>query len=120
MIFTKTLIYQETWFLEIYDKHASKGQALKTLKELYNFENITCFGNGENDLSLFSESTWCCAVDNAKSSLKDHASQIIPDCDHNGVAEYLFQVYLTENLWKTLQAPLPLYSLLQPLWRIFH
>ena len=102
--FYKDTYLPETWFLEIYDKHASKGQALKTLKELYNFENITCFGNGENDLSLFSESTWCCAVDNAKSSLKDHASQIIPDCDHNGVAEYLFQVYLTENLWKTLQS----------------
>ena len=101
--FYKDLYLPDTWFLEIYSSRATKGNALKKLRKLYDIQHITAFGNGENDLSFFQESDWNCAVENSSTALLEMASQIIPSNQHDGVAKYLEQAFRTDWLFEHLQ-----------------
>lgn len=77
------------WFLEVHSNQASKGNALKQLRDLYDVEHVTAFGDSTNDLSLFEHSDVCCAVANAKDILKEKATCVIESNEENGVAHYL-------------------------------
>lgn len=82
-------------YVEVYDKKASKGNALKALAQHLNIkkEEIACIGDAENDFSMFSVSGLKMAMGNAISSLKEQADIILPTNDESGVA-YAINQYL--------------------------
>lgn len=87
--FYKDLYTEERWCLEISSGDASKGDAVKRLKELLKADVAIGFGDSWNDVPLFQ----CCdagyAVENASEELKKHASGIIKSNIENGVALFV-------------------------------
>jgi hypothetical protein len=81
--------YTGNYYLEVFSHTASKSNGIKFLRENYGFENIICFGDNLNDLSMFRESDICVAVGNAKPEVKAAADFITLTNDEDGVAHYL-------------------------------
>lgn len=79
------------YYVEIYSKETSKGNALKALaKQLHiKKEDIACIGDGENDLSMFEVSGLKFAMGNAVEELKQKADFILPTNNENGICEAL-------------------------------
>ncbi len=82
-------IYSGSQWLEIMPQKATKANAILQLKNLLNCERIISFGDGKNDISMFSISDECYAVENAAHDLKQYATAVIEDNDHDGVAKWL-------------------------------
>lgn len=76
--------------LEIYDYKASKSNAIKYLKNTYDFNTLITFGDNLNDIPMFEISDRCCAVENAANELKEIASEIIGSNTDDSVAKYIF------------------------------
>ena len=96
--FYKDKYLPDMWFLEIYFSHATKGSALKKIRNLLAHPFVTAFGDSFNDLPLFEEADSCCAVSNAVPALKEIADQILLSNEENGVARYLQQSDKTNHL----------------------
>ena len=64
-------------------------RALETLKGLLGIEQVICFGDSENDLSMFEAADECYAPANAKDSIKSAATAIIGHHDEEGIARFL-------------------------------
>lgn len=75
--------------IEINDKNAEKGLALKKLSEILkiNLENTMSFGDGLNDISMIRNAGIGIAMNNACSELKGIADYVTLSCDESGVAE---------------------------------
>ena len=76
-------------WLDVHHSDASKGGALSTLKELLGLERIICFGDGDNDLSMFEAADECYAPANANDSIKSTATAVIGHHDEEGIAKFL-------------------------------
>jgi hydroxymethylpyrimidine pyrophosphatase-like HAD family hydrolase len=70
-------------------RDASKGGAIKTLKELLGFERVICFGDSDNDLSMFETADEGYAPANANDAIKSAATAIIGHHDDEGIARFL-------------------------------
>ena len=77
-----------TW-MDVHHCDASKGGAINLLKERFGFTKVICFGDSENDLSMFAMADECYAPDNAKPDIKAVATAVIGHHDNNGVARFL-------------------------------
>lgn len=77
------------WYLEVCDKNASKYNAVKFLRNRYNFDKIIGFGDNLNDIPMFKACDYTCAVANAKPDVKSHADEIIESNIDNGVSNWL-------------------------------
>ncbi|MBQ9418752.1 MAG: HAD family phosphatase [Synergistaceae bacterium] len=75
--------------IEINDKQANKGAALKFLAEYLNIpiEKTIAFGDGSNDLSMIEAAGVGVAMGNSCKEVLDAADFVTSDCDHDGVAE---------------------------------
>lgn len=82
-------LYRPEYWLEIMPAKASKAEAIRELKKLWNCERIVSFGDSVNDIPMFSVSDEAYAVENAVEELKNYATGIIPSNDNDGVAEFL-------------------------------
>lgn len=85
--------YTDDWYLETFSSQASKGNALRFLREKYGFERVVAFGDNLNDLSLFSRADVKIAVGNAHDELKKAADIVIGSNNENGVAKYLEEYF---------------------------
>jgi hydroxymethylpyrimidine pyrophosphatase-like HAD family hydrolase len=70
-------------------KQATKANAIKKLKEMWNCDRVVSFGDAINDIPMFQISDECYAVENAVDSLKELATGIIESNDNDGVAKWL-------------------------------
>ena len=78
------------WFwLDVHHSEASKGGAIKTLKELLGLERVICFGDSDNDLSMFEVADECYAPANANDTIKAAATAVIGHHDEEGIARFL-------------------------------
>lgn len=78
------------WFwLDVHHSDASKGGAIKTLKELLGLERIICFGDSDNDLSMFAAADEGYAPANANDAIKAAATAVIGHHDEEGIARFL-------------------------------
>lgn len=77
------IVFSEHEFLDIMDKSASKGAALKRLKSIYgnDWRLIVTVGDNDNDLELIQTADLGIAVDNATPAVKKASDYII--MDHN-------------------------------------
>ncbi len=80
-------------WLDIHHSSASKGIAINTLKELLGFERVICFGDSDNDLSMFEAADESYAPANANAEIKSLATAVIGHHDEDGIARFLRERY---------------------------
>ncbi len=76
-------------WMDIHHCLASKGAAVNTLKTQLGASNIICFGDGDNDLSMFELADESYAPQNARDSVKQSASAVIGHNHKDGIAHFL-------------------------------
>ena len=78
-------------FLEISTDEASKGDALKYLADLLavKSDELVCFGDQNNDCSMFENFKYAVAVDNANPTIKEIANYHTDNNDEDGVAKFM-------------------------------
>jgi len=79
----------EWHWLDIHHSDASKGGAIKTLKQLLGLERVICFGDSDNDLSMFEAADESYAPANANDAIKSAATAVIGHHDEEGIAHFL-------------------------------
>lgn len=81
--------YDDMIWYEIYDKSASKANAVRQLAEMVKADELVCFGDNNNDISMIRSANVGAAVANAVDALKSAADIIIGSNDNDGVARYI-------------------------------
>jgi Cof subfamily protein (haloacid dehalogenase superfamily) len=79
---------QYSW-MDVHHTLANKGTAVENLKAELGATNIICFGDSDNDLSMFALADESYAPDNANKAIKQSASAIIGHHHEDGVAHFL-------------------------------
>ena len=80
----------EQWrWLDVHHSDASKGGAIQTMKRLLGLERVICFGDSDNDLSMFEVADESYAPANANDSIKSAATAVIGHHDEEGIAHFL-------------------------------
>lgn len=87
--FYRDTYHPDFWYFEVCSETASKYNAVKWLREKYNFEKVVAFGDNLNDIPLFEASDEAYAVENAKEDVKKHATAVIGKNTEDAVAEFL-------------------------------
>ncbi len=82
-------LYRTEYWCEVMPAKATKAEAVRTLKKLWNCDRVVSFGDAINDLPMFEVSDECYAVANAVPELKEAATGVIGDHEHDGVARWL-------------------------------
>lgn len=82
-------MYSGDYWLEITPKCATKANAVKQLATLLDCDRIVAFGDGINDIEMFSVADEAYAVENAVDTLKAKATAIIEKNTADGVAKWL-------------------------------
>lgn len=83
--------YSGDYWLEILPKGATKANSVKQLAKMLDCDKIVAFGDGINDVEMFSIADECYAVENAVDALKEKATDIIEKHTDDGVAKWLAQ-----------------------------
>ena len=91
MVLYKDIYTENLWYLEIYSINASKYNAVRYIREYYNFDKIIGFGDNLNDIPLFKACDECYAVSNAVYELKEKATGMIADHNSDGVARFIVE-----------------------------
>lgn len=76
-------------WMDVHHRLANKGSAVENLKNQLGASNIICFGDSDNDLSMFALADECYAPENAKPIIKQSASAVIGHHHQDGVAHFL-------------------------------
>ena len=76
-------------WIDIHHSNASKGGAVDILREQLGATRVVCFGDSENDLSMFERADEAYAPDNARDAVKAAATAIIGHHDEDGIARFL-------------------------------
>ncbi len=80
----------EQWrWLDMHHSNASKGGAIETMKRLLGIDSVICFGDSDNDLSMFEAADESYAPANANDSVKSAATAIVGHHDDEGIARFL-------------------------------
>jgi Cof subfamily protein (haloacid dehalogenase superfamily) len=74
---------------DIHHSNASKGVAVAALREQLGITRVMCFGDSDNDLSMFDVADECYAPANAKEHVKAVATDVIGHHNEDGVARYI-------------------------------
>lgn len=81
--------YDDMIWYEIYDRSASKANAVRQLAELVHADELVCFGDNFNDISMIEAADIGVAVANAVDGLKSAADIIIDSNNNDGVARFI-------------------------------
>ncbi|MGV3346440.1 sugar-phosphatase [Enterobacteriaceae bacterium LUAb1] len=83
-----TLLRSTPYFLEVLNRDANKGLAIKSLAKKLNISKneIMCIGDQNNDLPMFNFASVCIAMGNATDELKQRATHVTLSNNENGVA----------------------------------
>lgn len=76
-------------WIDIHHGAASKGDALEILKSDLGVSRIICFGDSDNDLSMFEMADEGYAPANALDEVKALATEVIEHHDQDGIARFL-------------------------------
>lgn len=93
----KNLVFYSGWAMEgnelmwidIHHSMASKGNALSQLNTRLGVTRVICFGDNDNDLSMFAMADEAYAPANAKDTVKSVATDVIGHHNEDGVACFL-------------------------------
>ncbi len=84
-------LYRPEYWCEIMPARASKANAIRKLKAMWNCDRVVSFGDAVNDLPMFDISDECYAVANVVEELKAAADGIIESNEDDGVAKWLMK-----------------------------
>lgn len=84
-------LYRPEYFCEIMPCGATKAEAIKKLKKMWNCDKVVSFGDAINDIPMFEISDECYAVENAVPELKEAAAAVVDSNDRDGVAKWLWE-----------------------------
>ena len=76
-------------WVDIHHSAGSKGDAVSRLKQELAMSRVICFGDSDNDLSMFACADEAYAPANAKDEVKAAATAIIGHHDEDGIARFL-------------------------------
>ena len=76
-------------WMDVHHCLASKGAAVSSLKRQLGATNVICFGDSDNDLSMFELADESYAPKNAKDNIRESASAVIGHNYEDGVAHFL-------------------------------
>lgn len=76
-------------WLDIHHSQASKGNALKQLGDTLGVSKVLCFGDSDNDLSMFAMADEAYAPANAKDEVKAASTGVIGHHNEDGIARFL-------------------------------
>ena len=79
---------QYSW-MDVHHRLANKGSAVSSLKKQLGIGEVICFGDSDNDLSMFAAADESYAPSNAIDEVKDTASAVIGHNHQDGVAHFL-------------------------------
>ena len=85
-------------WIDIHHSGASKGIAIEALKKLFEYKRVICFGDSDNDLSMFATADECYATANANEAIKSAATAIIGHHDEDGVARFLRERFKLDSV----------------------
>jgi Cof subfamily protein (haloacid dehalogenase superfamily) len=85
------IINEDICWIDIHHTLGSKGGAVSALKSDLGIERVICFGDSDNDLSMFAAADEAYAPDNAKDEVKAAATEVIGHHDEDGIARFLRQ-----------------------------
>lgn len=81
--------YDDMIWYEIYDKTASKANAVLQVKELVRADELVCFGDNFNDISMIKAADIGVSVENACEELKKLSDLVIESNNNDGVARFI-------------------------------
>lgn len=84
---------RDLYWLDVHHCEGNKGAAVKELKQQLGADRVICFGDSDNDVTMFECADESYAPDNAKPQLLELATGIIGHHDNDGIAHYLSQRY---------------------------
>lgn len=93
----------EYWY-EIYREDVSKANAALKLRKMLGADELICFGDNTNDISMFSVADRCYAVSNASEELKKISSGVIRSNEQSGVPIFIANDDVT--VWQYNKQPL--------------
>ena len=93
MVMYKDIYDEEAYLLEVYSDRATKAKGLERLKKMKSFDEVICFGDHLNDLSMFKLADEAYAVDNAVDQVKEAATLVIGDNESHSVATFIKEHY---------------------------
>mgnify|MGYP006093163603 FL=1 len=76
-------------WMDVHHCLASKGAAVSSVKQQLGATNVICFGDSDNDLSMFELADESYAPKNAKDNIRESASAVIGHNYEDGVAHFL-------------------------------
>jgi hydroxymethylpyrimidine pyrophosphatase-like HAD family hydrolase len=80
---------QNLYWLDVHHCDGNKGAAVLELKREIGADRVICFGDSDNDLSMFEIADESYAPDNAKPEIKAWATEVIGHHDDDGIARFL-------------------------------
>ncbi len=94
VVYTGGDMYKQGYhWLDIHHVDANKGGAVTMLKAELGADKTICFGDSDNDSSMFEIADEAYATANALDEVKDLATQVIGHHDEDGVAKFLRKYY---------------------------
>ncbi len=78
-------------WIDIHHRQANKGSAIQQLCEQLNSTRVICFGDSDNDISMFAAADESYAPENAKEAVKAAANDVIGHHNEDSVAKFLRQ-----------------------------
>ena len=79
----------EWQWIDIHHCDASKGGAVDILRTQLEVSRVICFGDSDNDLSMFEQADESYAPDNAAEHIRNAATAVIGHHDEDGIAHFL-------------------------------
>ncbi len=76
-------------WIDIHHIEASKGNAVQVLRAELGASRVLCFGDSDNDLSMFAVADEAYATSNAKAEVKASATRVLGHHDEDAVARFL-------------------------------
>jgi hypothetical protein len=85
----------DNWrWIDIHHVDASKGGAIDILREQLGLSRVLCFGDSDNDLSMFARADEAYAPANATAEVREAATEVIGHHDEDGIARFLRERFL--------------------------
>jgi hydroxymethylpyrimidine pyrophosphatase-like HAD family hydrolase len=88
---------QQWRWLDIHHSDSSKGGAIEDMKRLLGLERVICFGDSDNDLSMFETADESYAPANANERIKSAATAVIGHHDDEGIARFLRERFALDS-----------------------
>lgn len=85
----RDVYHEDEYWYEVYSSSASKANAVLQLKEIVGADEVVCFGDSDNDLSMFSVCDRSYAVENASEEVKSAATAVIGSNEEMGVPVFM-------------------------------